>query len=183
MNKLIFWLIVLFLIVGGVYFLFPRPNIIDNVDNIKTTKINTFEECAAAGYPVMESYPAQCSTPDGAHFTENIGNELEMADTIKIDSPRPNAKIASPLKLTGQARGTWYFEAVFPVELQDANGNVLATGQAQAQGDWMTEDFVPFTASLEFTTPATPTGILILKKDNPSGLPENDKSLAVPVKF
>lgn len=36
--------------------------------------ITTFEECAAAGYPVMESYPRQCRTPgpSGQTFTEII---------------------------------------------------------------------------------------------------------------
>lgn len=34
-------------------------------------QINSFEECAAV-YPVMESYPRQCRTPDGRHFVEEI---------------------------------------------------------------------------------------------------------------
>jgi eight-cysteine-cluster-containing protein len=31
--------------------------------------ISSFEECALAGYPIMESYPEQCRTPDGRTFT------------------------------------------------------------------------------------------------------------------
>jgi hypothetical protein len=183
MDKLIIWITALFLVVGGAYFIFQKPAVVHDDNAIKPAQVNNFDECVAAGNPVAESYPRQCSTPDGKHFTENIGNEMEMADLIKIDNPRPNVKIASPLTITGQARGSWFFEAVFPVELQDANGNVIASGQAQAQNDWMIEDFVPFSVSLEFTAPATASGNLILKKDNPSGLPENDKSLIVPVKF
>lgn len=34
--------------------------------------ILTFEDCAAAGYPVMESYPEQCRTPDGRLFVRVI---------------------------------------------------------------------------------------------------------------
>lgn len=34
--------------------------------------INSFEDCEAAGYPIMESYPRQCRTSDGKHFVENI---------------------------------------------------------------------------------------------------------------
>ena len=30
--------------------------------------ITNFDECAAAGYPIMESYPEQCRTPDGRTF-------------------------------------------------------------------------------------------------------------------
>ena len=34
--------------------------------------IASFEDCVAAGNPVMESYPRQCRTPDGKNFVENI---------------------------------------------------------------------------------------------------------------
>lgn len=34
--------------------------------------ISNFEECAAAGNPVMESYPRQCRTEDGRLFVEEI---------------------------------------------------------------------------------------------------------------
>lgn len=34
----------------------------------KALLISTFSECAAAGYPVMETYPEQCRTPDGRIF-------------------------------------------------------------------------------------------------------------------
>lgn len=33
--------------------------------------VTNFEECAKV-YPVMESYPAQCRTPDGRHFVQTI---------------------------------------------------------------------------------------------------------------
>ena len=32
-------------------------------------RISSFEECKAAWYPIMESYPEQCKTPDGRTFT------------------------------------------------------------------------------------------------------------------
>jgi hypothetical protein len=47
----------------------------------------------------------------------------------------------------------------------------------------MTENFVEFLAIIEFDTPTTATGTLILEKDNPSDLPEYDNQLIVPVKF
>jgi len=130
----------------------------------------------------MESYPRQCRA-NSQNFIEYIGNELEKTNLIKIDSPRPNAVVTSPLEVTGQARGNWYFEASFPVKLLDANGVQLTVIPAQAQDEWMTEEFVPFKATLEFLAPPTATGILVLEKDNPSGLPENDDSLIVPVRF
>ncbi len=34
--------------------------------------VSSFAECEAAGYPVGESYPRQCWTPDGKHFVEDV---------------------------------------------------------------------------------------------------------------
>ena len=108
---------------------------------------------------------------------------------MKVLSPVANAVVTSPLALTGEAGG-WYFEGSFPVELVDAAGNILAQGPAQATGDWMTVNFVPFTALLTFTNPYTvgdpeseKLGKIILRKDNPSGLLKNDDFLEIPVRF
>ena len=106
-----------------------------------------------------------------------------IPDLITVSQPVINQTVTSPLTITGEARGKWYFEASFPVILLDANNQELAKGVAEAQGGWMTENFVPFSVNLTFSPPATPTGQLILKKDNPSGLPANDAQLMVPVNF
>jgi len=112
------------------------------------------------------------------------GNGDDLSDLIRVTSPTRNQTISSsPLVVNGQARGSWYFEASFPIELLDANGSVLGSGPAEAQGDWMTNNFVPFTATVNFTTPTTNTGTLVLEKANPSGLPENAQELRIPVRF
>jgi len=41
----------------------------------KAQSINSFEECAAAGNPIMESYPEQCISQDGQHFTRQLSGE------------------------------------------------------------------------------------------------------------
>lgn len=41
----------------------------------KIASISNFEECAAAGYPIMESYPARCMTPDKRSFTQELSEE------------------------------------------------------------------------------------------------------------
>ncbi|MFH1997321.1 MAG: hypothetical protein ABII94_01360, partial [Patescibacteria group bacterium] len=87
-----------------VYFTVFQP------DEVLTPSINSFEECVSADYPVMESYPRQCKTPDGRSFTEDIGNELEKIDLIRVNNPRPNQIIQSPILIKGEARGYWFFE-------------------------------------------------------------------------
>ena len=177
-NKIFILLIII--IIGGaaLYFIFP-----EKTEEPPLPEISSFEECVSAGYPIMESYPRKCKAPSGKTFTEDIGNELEKSDLIRIDSPRPNQAIESPLSVQGEARGTWYFEADFPIKLFDDNGFLLGITPARAQGEWMTEDFVTFSASFPFSVPSTSKGRLVLEKDNPSGLPEHADQLIVPVYF
>lgn len=106
----------------------------------------------------------------------------EKPDLIKIFTPKLGEVVQSPLLVTGEARGFWFFEASFPVKLIDEQGNLIARGIAQAQKDWMTEDFVPFKATLEFST-LVASGSLILEKDNPSGLQENSAEVHRAVRF
>lgn len=104
-------------------------------------------------------------------------------DFIKVDSPLINQVIQSPLKVTGEARGNWFFEANLPMHLEDANGAVIARSHNQAIGEWMTENFVPFEGTITFVAPTTNSGFLVIQKDNPSGLPEHDAEIKVPIKF
>ncbi|MBI2048025.1 MAG: Gmad2 immunoglobulin-like domain-containing protein [Parcubacteria group bacterium] len=154
-----------------------------------TPKIaETFEECTKQGNPVMESYPRQCRDKKGNLFVENIGNELEKNNLIRIYSPRPNQVVKSPIVIEGEARGYWFFEASFPVVLTDWDGKIIAQHYAEAQDSWMTEEFVPFKTTLEFENLSwedefSKRGTLILQKDNPSGLPEHDDALEIPILF
>ncbi|MBI2053706.1 MAG: Gmad2 immunoglobulin-like domain-containing protein, partial [Candidatus Sungbacteria bacterium] len=100
-----------------------------------------------------------------------------------VDVPTPHALVQSPLTVQGEARGTWYFEASFPVRLYDADGRQLVVVPVMAQGEWMTTEFVPFEGALVFDPPVTDMGTLVFQKDNPSGLPEYDASISVPVRF
>jgi hypothetical protein len=105
------------------------------------------------------------------------------SDQIAVDLPARGAVVASPLEVRGRARGTWFFEGDFPLVLSDGHGNIVAHGFATAQGEWMTTEFVPFSAMLRFESPEPGPGRLILKKDNPSDRRELDDALVVPVVF
>ena len=114
----------------------------------------------------------------------------ESNSLIQVYYPKSNDTVSSPFVITGKAKGNWFFEATAPVVLVDWDGLIIAEGYIQAKGDWMTENFVEFEGTLEFKKPEMAektdfgkNGALILKKDNPSGLPENDDSLEIPVRF
>ena len=176
---LIILLIVVFLITAGVYVFVKKPARIFSPEII----ITNFDECIEAGNPAMESYPRQCMTSDGEAFVEDIGDAIDKINLIRVDSILPNETISSPLEITGEARGFWFFEGDFPIKLIDSNGNLLGTAIAQAKTDWMTEEFVQFEATLIFDSLETKNGDLFFVKDNPSDISEYDDELRIPVKF
>lgn len=124
---------------------------------------------------------------DGS-FVSRVPPECNFASCpqeslIKIKGLKAYDLITSPLVIKGEARGYWFFEADFPVKLLDQGGKVMAETIAQAQGSWMTEGFVPFEARLEFEVQEEEEGEIVFEKDNPSGLPEQEKELRVPIRF
>jgi len=121
------------------------------------------------------------------------------SDLIRVELPGPMTTITSPLTVSGQARGQWFFEATFPVTLTNWDGLIIAEGYAEAVLDpndpdstWMTTEFVEFEGTLEFENPSfadveddhfSKRGYLIFRRSNPSDLPENDNALEIPVYF
>lgn len=170
----------------GLYYLVGGIGVPPPTDVATTSPIViSFEDCAAL-YPVMESFPRQCRTPDGRLFAEEPQQVLPTytnasSNDIQVDNPSPGAVTGKSFTVTGTARGPWYFEASFPIDVLDGSGSVLTTGIATAEGEWMTTEFVSFSAPV--TVPATYIGpaTLVLRNDNPSGLPENARSVSFPI--
>ncbi len=122
-------------------------------------------------------------TAKAPNSTDNTGIPTSN-ENLSVTSPTPKSVISSPVALTGSALGTYYFEASFPIDILDENGAVVGQGHAEAQGDWMTEDSVPFIATVTFTSPgAGKSGTIRLKNDNPSGDPERDLYFDLPITF
>jgi hypothetical protein len=121
------------------------------------------------------------NTPSPA--TTTTPNTPVSHPLIRVSAPLPNTSVESPLSIVGEARGNWYFEASFPIKVLDADGKQIGIGHATAQGEWMTTNFVPFKATITFSSPRTETGTLVLEKDNPSGLPEHADEIRIPIRF
>jgi hypothetical protein len=117
------------------------------------------------------------------YFYSNDRKDEFLQDLIKVEEPRDNAKVSSPLVIKGTAKGYWFFEAEAPVEVVDTEYNHLGRGSITATEEWMTEDFVPFEGELEYEKPATGEGYLILRRANASGKPEHDRALHIPLSF
>jgi len=113
----------------------------------------------------------------------NGNGVFEHNDVIRIFHPSSGQTVSSPLYVEGEARGMWYFEASFPVSIIAEDGTVLLNHYIMTPFDWMTEEYVPFYTHLEFAAPTQGTGTLVLHKDNPSGLPEYDDEVRIPIQF
>ena len=94
MSKIIIFFITLIVVATASYLV--RQSMSE--DLTFEEEISNFEECVAAGYVVMESYPRQCRTEDNQTFIENIGNELEKIDVtvpevIRTPTPPPEKSV------------------------------------------------------------------------------------------
>lgn len=141
-------------------------------------------ECERAG-GTFESSSTTCKLPDitvkdpvpvpVATTTDSLADMIVVEDISFATSTEDEQRTV--LSVSGKARGGWYFEASFPVVLKVGTTTVVA-GPAQAQSDWMTSEFVPFEINLEYGSEYSgKQATLVLKNDNPSGLPENDKQI------
>ncbi len=103
-----------------------------------------------------------------------------LSARVVVTSFSAGASVPKVFTVSGRAPGPWYFEASFPIKVVDANNNFIGQGLAQAQSDWMTVSDVPFSATVTVTGYSGPA-TLVLLKDNPSGMPENDDSVSIPI--
>lgn len=142
--------------------------------------------------PVDLSDGQNSVTTTGTSYDQYLNHEVPTStilevgngEVLQIYTPLSGQAVLSPLKVYGLAPAPWFFEASFPIKIVDDNGKVLAQAPTQAQGEWMKPGLIPFVAYLNFESPLDiKIGKLIFSADNPSGLPEYDRSVSMPVKF
>ena len=136
-------------------------------------------ECERAG-GTFDTSSTTCKLPDitikepqpvATTTVDNLADKIVVDEITFASSTEDEDQMV--MNIIGEARGGWYFEASFPVELK-VGTTTIAAGPAQAQDDWMTSEFVPFEINLEYDTKYSgKAAMVILKNDNPSGLPEN----------
>lgn len=101
----------------------------------------------------------------------------------RIIKPKYASVVSSPLTIVGEISGGWYWEGSFRITLEDHDGVILSETVATATEAWTEEGLVPFTAVLMFDSDSRVSGTIVLIKENPSGLPENDDFIKIPVLF
>lgn len=136
--------------------------------------------------PAEQSVVESTTTDPISTTTETVGTTTVDTALISVTAPLPGETVSSPITARGEARGYWFFEGDAPVVVTNWDGLIIGEGYITAQNDWMSEDFVPFTGTIEYTLPAdsySASGTVIFQRDNPSGRPENDAAYEIPVQL
>ena len=139
----------------------------------------------AAAEALADRQPASDEQQVETQTTYGSEKGVELIVTL----PTQNSVIVSPLTVTGEAPGFWFFEATFPLVVVNWDGLIIGEGYAQAQDEWMTQELVPFVGTIEFYEPLAQEGRqaivggLILQRANPSGLAKNDDVVEFQIRF
>lgn len=137
-------------------------------------------DCGAMDVPNGTKAAVSGTKKSGSLVTVVSLNAESVSSTIRVTTPLPGQEVSSPMTISGEATGSWYFEAVFGSRLE-VNGQTITSSYVTAKGDWMTADFVPFEGQLTFSVATTTPAELVLSADNPSGLPQYEKEIRIPV--
>lgn len=94
----------------------------------------------------------------------------------------PDSKVSGPVSFFGVAPNNYFFEANILVNVLDLNKEVIKSSHGTASnGDWMIDQSVDFTGSIDFTGLPKGPAYFEIHNDNASGLPEHDKSILIPI--
>lgn len=115
--------------------------------------------------------------PENTIAREVLGNKSDLVSFSIL----PNSKVHGTVSYTGVIKGGYFFEGNILVNVLGANKNVLKRGNAMATGEWMTAGPVNFGGSVDFSGLQKGPAYIEIHNDNPSGLPEHDKSVLIPV--
>jgi hypothetical protein len=107
-------------------FMLFRPSAVVAPEPVVST-ITTFEECKNAGYPIMESYPEQCRTPEGQNFVREIVKEEEKPIPVPKPVPTPSYKNFDT-EITMRIAGRATFSDGFVVDVEEISDSRCKSG-------------------------------------------------------
>lgn len=122
-----------------------------------------------------------------ASYSRFSGQVSNNTDTVNnpgnmFFQPLPNELVQSPIIVRGDAKASWFDRGEFTVKLLDANQKVITAVGATALGSTNTTSYIPYIATVNFSTQAQ-RGYLVLQKDDPDGGPAEAASIIIPVRF
>jgi len=134
----------------------------NNVPKLKSpeVKVSSFNDCAKAGYPIFQTYPAQCKTPDGKTFIESP----EVTEvTVETINKNPQLYDNSKVKLEGyiiKNVGAFFgptYHLQTPVDVKDFSTNTKITLFSEIN----LENFISYTFDGKTYAPLNPRVVTI----------------------
>jgi len=158
-TKLVTFIIIFAVILIGAIFFYlgqhREPTNQINVNNNPQENINTTEE----------------------KLPEILGNKDDLVSFSVVSGSTISGKMA----VSGIVKNAYFFEGNILLNVLDQNKNVLKTGHGSAITDWMTSGPVSFQGIIDTLGLPTGAAYIEIRNDNPSGMPENNKSILIPV--
>jgi len=105
------------------------------------------------------------------------GNVNDLV-SLSID---PNSTVSGVVSFEGSVKGGYFFEGNIQINILAVDQSILKAGYANAKTDWMTAEPVEFQGSIDLTGLPVGPAYFEIHNDNASGLPENDKSILIPI--
>ena len=115
------------------------------------------------------------TTPDVTF--QNLGDK----DDLVTFSIKPGSSVHGILSYRGTIKDGYFFEGNILINILSPDKTVLKKSNAVAKGDWMTSGPVDFEGNIDFTGLPKGPAYFEIHNDNASGLPENDKSVLIPI--
>ncbi len=169
----------------------------------KNSKINTVlivVLVVLVGYFVLSKHKANAPTSEMPVSTPReilVTGKADKSDLIsftiarstevtrdKVDALGTERALVGKMDAVGVIKGGYFFEGNIVVNILDKDKKLLRAGHGEATTDWMTSGPVSFKATIDASgLPGAygGPGYIEIRNDNPSGLPENDKSILIPV--
>jgi len=113
----------------------------------------------------------------GIDKTQLIGDK----DNLIAFSIWPQSKVKGLVSYRGVIQGGYFFEGNILIGVANLNKKIILQSNGVAKTDWMTSGPVSFEGNLDFSKAPKGPAYLEIHNDNASGLPENDKSILIPI--
>ncbi len=103
------------------------------------------------------------------------------AEDLVSFSILPGARVHGVVSYRGTVQGGYFFEANIGINILDANKKLLKASNAMTKEEWTTGGPIDFEGNIDFTGLKKGPAYFEIHNDNASGLPENDKSILIPI--
>ncbi len=117
------------------------------------------------------------------HSVQNITPSPVDLNQPFLQNLSSGSTVTSPLTLKGYVPANWVFEGQFQLFLLDSRRREILHAPVHVEADPSHQKSVlSFDQTFNFSA-SDKSGFLVLRNDNPSGLPQNQKSLEIPVQL